>query len=155
MYTFGVTTSRCSLCYALLSTNINTTSSSISYSSSNRRHGNRCSLASIERLISSSRKLQKLWEKNQNGIINNRSICSRCCDTIRQIEQIKNHIEQLNKEQHIFMNKIEHNLYKRALILQGQRQRLNSSMPFSFSHQVIHLLFLCLIKIFSLANPFK
>jgi hypothetical protein len=32
MYTFGVTTSRCSLCYALLSTNTNPSRSTIGYS---------------------------------------------------------------------------------------------------------------------------
>ncbi|CAF5039915.1 unnamed protein product, partial [Rotaria sp. Silwood1] len=138
MYTYGVTTSRCSLCYALLYTT--TTSSTIGYSSSNRRHGNRCSIASIERLISSSKKLQNLWLKNQNRSINTRSICFRCCDTIRQIEQIKNHIEQLNNEQQLLMNKIEHNLYKRALILQGQRQqRSNDYSAFSIDHQQIPL----------------
>ncbi|CAF1014693.1 unnamed protein product [Adineta steineri] len=137
MYTFGITTSRCSLCYALLSTNISTNSSSIGYSSSNRRHGNRCSVASIERVLTSSKKFQKLWHKNDNGIINTRLICFRCCDTIRQIEQIQNHIEQLNNDQDILMNKIEHNLYKRSLILQGQRHRTNSTTPFIFNHQQI------------------
>ncbi len=145
MYTFNVTTSRCSLCYALLSTNTNTTNSTIGYGSSlNRRHGYRCSISSIERLISSSRKFQKLWHKNDNRIINNRSICYRCCDTIGQIEEIKNHIEQLNNEQQILMNKIEHNLYKRALVLQGQRQRTNYLMPFSLNHQVISSFLFCL-----------
>jgi hypothetical protein len=148
MYTFGVTTSRCSLCYALLSTNTNTPNSTIGYSSSNRRYGNRCSISSIERLISSSRKFQKLWEKNENGIINNRTICFRCCDTIRQIEQIKNHIEQLNHEQEILMNKVEHNLHKRALILQGQRQRTNCLIPFSLNHQVIYYYYYFLKIIF-------
>jgi hypothetical protein len=142
MYTFNITTSRCSLCYSLLSTNTNTTNSTIGYSSSlNRRHGYRCSISSIERLISSSRKFQKLWRKNNNEIINNRSICYRCNDTIGQIEQIKNHIEQLNNKQQILMNKIEHNLYKRALILQGQRQRTNYLIPFSLNHQVIYFFF--------------
>ena len=140
MYTFGVTTSRCSFCYGLLSTN--TTNSTIGYSSSNRRYGNRCSTGSIERVISSSRKVQKLWQKNENRMINNRSICFRCCDTIRQIEQIKNHIDQLNNEQQILMNKIEHHLFKRALILQGQKQRTtNSFIPFSLNHQVINYFF--------------
>lgn len=153
MYTFGITTSRCSLCYALLYTN--TTSSTIGYSSSNRRHGYRCSIASIERLISSSRKFQKLWRKNHNRMFNNRSICFRCCDTIRQIEQIKHHIEQLNDEQNILMNKIEHNLFKRALIIQGQKQRTNDFIPFSLNRQVnnrssiIYLSILCLFKNFS------
>ncbi|CAF2413876.1 unnamed protein product [Rotaria sp. Silwood2] len=138
MYTYGITTSRCSLCYALLYTN--TTGSTIGYSSSNRRHGNRCSISSIERLISSSKKFQKLWLKNQNRSINNRSICFRCCDTIRQIEQIKTHIEQLNSQQQILMNKIEHNLYKRALVLQGQKQqRTNDFLAFSINHQQIPL----------------
>jgi hypothetical protein len=141
MYTFNVTTSRCSLCYALLSTN--TTNSRISYysSSSNRRHGYRCPISSIGRLISSSRKFQKLWRRNNNGIINNRSICYRCCDTIGQIEQIKNHIEQLNNEQEILINKIQHNLSKRALIVQGQRQRTNYFLPFLLNHQVIYFFF--------------
>jgi hypothetical protein len=147
MYTFGVTTSRCSLCYALLSTNTNPSRSTIGYSSSNRRYGNRCSIASIERLISSSRKFQKLWHKNENGIINNRSICFRCRDTIRQIEQIKHHIEQLNSEKQILMNKIEHNLCKRALILQGQKQQTSCLMPFSLNHQVINYFFI--MKLFS------
>ncbi len=141
MYTFNVRTSRCSLCYALLSTN--TTNSTIrNYSSSvNRRHGSRCSISAIERLISSSRKFQKLWRQNDNGIINNRSICYRCCDTIGQLEQIKHQISQLNREQEILMNKIEHNLSKRALILQGQRQRTHHLIPFSFNHQVIVVFF--------------
>ena len=143
MYTFNITTSRCSLCYALLSPNIHVTNSSYS-SSSNRRRGYRCSISTIERLISSSKKFEKLWHKNDNGIINNRSICYRCCDTIEQIEQIKNHIEQLNNEQQILMNKIEHKLYKRALILQGQRHRTNY-----LNHQVIFCFILdFLIKIF-------
>jgi hypothetical protein len=132
MYTFSVTTSRCSVCYALLSTN-----SPIGYSSSKRRHGNRCSISSIERVIFSSRKVQRLWEKNANGMINNRSICFRCCDTIRQIEQVKINIQQLNNEQQILMTKIEHNLYKRALILQGQRQRTNYLIPSLLNHQVL------------------
>jgi hypothetical protein len=136
MYTFNITTSRCSLCYALLTTNPNPTSSTIEYSSSTRRHGNRCSISSIERLISSSTKFERLWHKNANGIINNCSICFRCCDKIRQIEQIKTNIEQLNNEKEILMNKIEHNLSKRALILQGQRQRTNIFINTSFNHQV-------------------
>ncbi|CAF1063215.1 unnamed protein product [Rotaria sordida] len=126
MYIFNTKTSRCSLCYALLSTNINTTSSTIGYSSSShRRYASRCSISSIERLISSSIKFEHLWRKNENGLINNRSICIRCCDTIRQIEQIQNDIEQLNNDKQILMNKIKHNLSKRAHILQGQRQRTN------------------------------
>lgn len=141
MYTVGITTSRCSLCYALLYTN--TTSSSIGYSSSNRRHGNRCSITSIERLISSSKKVQKLWLKNHNRTINNRSICVRCSETIRQIEQLKDHIEQLSNERQILMDKIEHNLYKRALILQGQKQRTNNFTPLLFNHQVFYLFFRC------------
>jgi hypothetical protein len=148
MYTFNITkTSRCTLCYALLSPNTNTTNSTIGYSSStNRRHGYRCSISSIERLISSSRKFQKLWHKNENEIFNHRSICYRCCDTIGQIEQIKNHIEQLNNEQQVLMHKIEHNLFKRAQILQGQRQRMNHIIPFSFNHQVISFIFLSFIQ---------
>lgn len=143
MYTFNITSSRCSICYALLSTNTNRTNSSTGYtsssssSSSNRRHGYRCSISSIERLILSSRKFQKLWQKNENGIIHNRSICCRCCDTISQIEQIKNHIEQLHNDQKILINKIEHHLTKRALILQGQqKQRINDFNPFSLNHRV-------------------
>ncbi|CAF3513072.1 unnamed protein product [Rotaria socialis] len=135
MHTFGVTTSRCSLCYALLYTH--TTSSTLGYSSSNRRYGNRCSIASIERLISSSKKFQNLWLKNHNGTINNRAICFRCCETIRQIEQIKDHIEKLDSEQKILMNKIERSLYKRALIFQGQKQHKNDFIPFSFNHRQI------------------
>ncbi|CAF3357448.1 unnamed protein product [Rotaria sp. Silwood1] len=125
MYIFNTKTSRCSLCYALLSTSTNTTSSTIGYSTSNRRYASRCSISSIDRLISSSIKFQRLWRKNENGIINNRSICFRCCDTIRQIEQIQNDIEQLNNDKQILMNKIKHNLSKRAHILQGQQQRTN------------------------------
>ena len=139
MYTYGLTSSRCSLCYALLSTNTNTTTSStITYSSSHRRHASRCSLGSIERLISSSRKLERLWRKNDNGIVNHRSICSRCSETIQQIEQIQTDIEQLNREQQMLMNKIEHHLQKRALILQGQRQRTQHLPSSFFHHQVCH-----------------
>ena len=141
MYIFNTKSSRCSLCYALLSTNTNPTNSSIgSYSSAtNRRYANRCSISSIERLISSSVKFERLWRKNENGLINHRSICFRCCDTIRQIEQIQTNIEQLNNDKEQLMNKIQHNLFKRALILQGQRQRTNS---FLTNHQVMN--FLCL-----------
>jgi hypothetical protein len=81
-------------------------------------------------------KFERLWRKNENGIINNRSICFRCCDTIRQIEQIQINIDQLNNDKQILMNKIEHNLSKRALILQGQRQRTNN---FLFNNQVFHI----------------
>ncbi|CAF0787212.1 unnamed protein product [Adineta ricciae] len=130
MYTYTVPPNRCSLCYALLST----TQSSNGYSSSHPRHGQRCSAASIERLISSSKRLEKLWQKNGNEMVNSRLICFRCCESIRQIEQIHNQLERLNHEQHALMNKIEHNLYKRALILQGQRQRANL---FAFNHQQI------------------
>ena len=63
--------------------------------------GYRCSISSIERLISSSRNWKTYGEKTDNGIINHRSICYRCCDTIGQIEQIQNHIEQLNNEEQI------------------------------------------------------
>ena len=141
MYTHGLTTSRCSLCYALLSTNINaTTSSTITYSLSPRRHASRCSPASVERLISSSRKLQRLWRKNDNGIVNHRSICSRCSETIQQIEQIQTNIEQLNHEHQMLLNKIEHHLQKRALILQGQRQRTHSH-PSSFLHHQVCIRF--------------
>jgi len=142
MYIFNTKTSRCSLCYALLSPNTTASSSSIGYSlsspssSSNRRYASRCSIPSIERLISSSIKFERLWRKNEHGIINNRSICFRCCDTIRQIEQIQINIDQLNNDKQILMNKIEHNLSKRALILQGQRQRTNN---FLFNHQVFHI----------------
>jgi hypothetical protein len=123
MYIFNTKISRCSLCYALLTNNPTANSSAISYSSSasNRRYANRCSISSIERLISSSMKFERLWHKNENGLINNRSICFRCCDTIRQIEQIQTNIKQLNNDKQILINKIEHNLSKRALILQGQR----------------------------------
>ena len=137
MYTHGLTTSRCSLCYALLTTNTNaTTSSTITYSLSHRRHASRCSPASIERLISSSRKLQRLWRKNDNGIVNHRSICSRCSETIQQIEQIQTNIEQLNHEHQMLLNKIEHHLQKRALILQGQRQRTHPHSSSFLHHQV-------------------
>jgi hypothetical protein len=78
-------------------------------------------------------KFERLWHKNENGLINNRSICFRCCDTVRQIEQIQTNIKQLNDEKEILMNKIEHNLSKRALILQGQRHRTNH---FLINHQV-------------------
>lgn len=135
MYIFNTKISRCSLCYALLTNNPTANSSAISYSSSasNRRYANRCSISSIERLISSSMKFERLWHKNENGLINNRSICFRCCDTIRQIEQIQTNIKQLNNDKQILINKIEHNLSKRALILQGQRQRTNH---FLTNHQV-------------------
>lgn len=136
MYTYGITTSRCLLCYSLLSTNINPISSTINYSSSNRRHASRCSISSIEKLISSTKKFRKLWRKNENGTINYRSICCRCSDTIRQIEQIKINLEQLNHEHDLLMNKIEHYLHKRALIIQGQRQR-NPQLSSSFFHQVV------------------
>ena len=143
MYTHGSTTSRCSLCYALLSTNNSPTSSSISFSSlsssisSNRRHASRSSVASIEKLISSSRKFQNLWRKNENGTVNHRSICSRCCDTVQKIEQIKINIEQLNNEHDMLLSRIEHFLEKRALILQAQRQR-NHHLPSSvYHHQVL------------------
>jgi hypothetical protein len=138
MYIFNTKSTRCSLCYALLSPNTTASSSSIGYSSSssNRRYASRCSIPSIERLISSSMKFERLWRKNENGIINNRSICFRCCDTIRQIEQIQINIDQLNNDKQILMNKIEHNLSKRALILQGQRQRTNN---FLFNNQVFHI----------------
>ncbi|CAF2117150.1 unnamed protein product [Rotaria magnacalcarata] len=134
MYIFNTKTSRCSLCYALLSTNTNPTSSTVTYSSSslNRRYATRCSISSIERLISSSIKFERLWRKNENGVINNRSICFRCCGTIRQIEQIQNDIEQLNNDKKLLMNKIKHNLSKRAHILQGQRHQNNN---FLTNHQ--------------------
>jgi hypothetical protein len=100
-------------------------------------------------------KFERLWHKNENGIINNRSICFRCCDTIRQIEQIQTNIEQLNNDKQILMDKIEHNLSKRALILQGQRQRTNNFLP---NYQVffIYLInFVLYLKILSLANPIR
>ena len=136
MYIFNPKTSRCSLCYALLFNNSTTNCSTISYPSliSNRRNTRRCSISSIERLISSSMKFERLWQKNGHHFINNRSICFRCCDTIRQIEQIQTDMEQLNNEKEILLNKIEHNLSKRALILQGQRHRTNQLTP---NHQVI------------------
>ncbi len=134
MYIFNTKTSRCSLCYALLSSNTHTTG--YSPSSSNKRYASRCSISSIERLISSSIKFERLWRQNEHGIINNRSICFRCCDTIRQMEQIQIDIEQLNNDKQILMNKIEHNLFKRALILQGQRQRTNILLN---NHQVFFI----------------
>jgi len=136
MYTYTMPTSRCSFCYALLSTTTTAATSSstiLSSSSFHRRHATRSSIGSIERLISSSRKFQRLWRKNENGLINHRTICHRCCETIRQIEQIKNNIEQLNHERDLLMNKIEHHLQKRASILQGQRKRQNVDLPFSSS----------------------
>ena len=136
MYIFNTKRSRCSLCYALLSTNIITNSATVGYSSSNRRHSSRCSTSSIERLISSSIKFQRLWRRNENGIINNRMVCFRCCETIRQFEHIQNDIEQLQNDKQILMNKIEHNLSKRALILQGQRQRTNILLS---HHQVFSI----------------
>lgn len=142
MYIFNTKTSRCSLCYALLSTHNNGTSSTIAgYSSTssalNRRYVGRCSAASIERLISSSIKLEHLWRKNENGLINNRTVCFRCCDTIRQIEQIQNDMEQLTNDKELLMNKIEHSLSKRAHILQGLHQRSNN---FLTNHHVCSLL---------------
>jgi hypothetical protein len=134
MYIFNTKTSRCTLCYSLLSPNITLPNSTIGcYSSPNRRYANRCSISSIERLLSSSNKFERLWRQNGNGLINNRTICFRCCDTIRQIEQIQNNIDQFNNDKQILINKIEHNLSKRALILQGQRQRTNH---FFINHQV-------------------
>ena len=132
-------TSRCSLCYALLSPSSNTTNSTIGYSSStNRRHSFHCSTSSIERLISSSKKLEKLWLKNENKKFHFRSICYRCCDTFGQIEQIQNHIEQLNHEQEMLIDKLQHHLSKRAQILRGQRQRMPQFPPLmTFNRQVI------------------
>ena len=135
MYTFGVTPSRCSLCYALLYTT--TTSSTISSSSLNKRYGSRCSKVSIERIIFSSRKFRRLWNKNDNRIIHSCLICFQCRDTMRQIEQIKSHIEQLHNQRQMLLNKLEHNLYKRALILQGKRKRKNYFIPLFINHQVI------------------
>ncbi|CAF0752452.1 unnamed protein product [Adineta steineri] len=124
MYIFNTKTSRCSLCYALLSAHTHTSSSTIGYSpSSNKRYTSRCSISSIERLISSSNKFERLWRQNENSLISNRSICFRCCDSIRQLEQIQIDIQRLNNDKQILMNKIEHNLSKRALILQGQRHQ--------------------------------
>ena len=58
------------------------------------------------------------------------------------------------------MHKIEHNLSKRAQILQGQRQRSESFIPFSLNHQVIFPLerifwgfLMQSLLFFSLANP--
>ncbi len=159
MYTFNGRASRCSLCYALLSPHTNTTNNSpIAYSSStNRRHAYRCSISSLERLISSSRQFEKLWQKNENGIRHHRSICYRCSDMIGQVEQIKNNIEQLNHEQQVLINKLEHHLSKRALILQGQRQRTNDSIPFSFNHQVMNLFqaVMCLNKTLFVSSKFR
>ena len=127
------TTSRCSLCYALLSPSTNPPNSTIA---STRRHAFHCSTSSIERLISSSKKLEKLWQKNENKKFHFRSICYRCCDTIGQIEQIQNHIEQLNHEQQMLIEKLEHHLSKRAQILRGQRQRIPHFTPLTFNRQV-------------------
>jgi hypothetical protein len=52
------------------------------------------------------------------------------------MEQIQIDIEQLNNDKQILMNKIEHNLFKRALILQGQRQRTNILLN---NHQVFFI----------------
>ena len=159
MYIFNNTkTNRCSLCYSLLSPNTTSSCPAIgcysSPSSSNKRYPNRCSISSIERLISSSTKFEQLWRQNGNSSINNRTICFRCCDAIRQIEQIQNNIDQFNNDKQILMNKIEHNLSKRALILQGQRQRTNH---FFINHQVFVFILLNfgLQKIFYLANPHR
>lgn len=142
MYTYGITSNRCSLCYALLSANTKPTSSTISYSSSvSRRHANRSMTQSLEKLISSSRKFQNLWRKNENGLVNHRSICYRCCDTVEKIEDIKSNIEKLNIQQDTLVNKIEHYLHKRALILQAQRQRTNSFSSSIYQHQVLIILF--------------
>ena len=142
------TTSRCSLCYALLSPSSNTTNSTISYPSlTNRRQSFHCSPSSIERLISSSKKLEKLWQKNDNKHVHFRSICYRCCDTIGQIEQIQNQIEQLSDEERILIEKLEHHLTKRAQILRGQRQRIPHFTPLIFNRQVIsEMILLILIK---------
>ena len=78
-------------------------------------------------------KFERLWHKNEHELMGNRSICFRCCDTIGQIERIQTNIKQLSEEKEILMNKIEHQLSKRALILQGQRQRTNH---FLINHQV-------------------
>lgn len=134
MYTFNNKKSRCSLCYALLSPHPSTNSSSITYPSrANRRYSNRCSISAIERLISSSMKFERLWRQNGNDCFNHRSICFRCTDTIQQIEQIQTDIDQLNQNKQILLNKVEHNLSKRALILQGQRRQTN---PLLTNHQV-------------------
>ena len=135
MYIFNTKRSRCSLCYALLTNNPPGHSPTINYSSStsNRRYASRCSISSIERLISSSMKFERLWHKNEHELITNRSICFRCCDTIGQIERIQTNIKQLNDEKELLINKLEHQLSKRAFILQGQRQRTNH---FLINHQV-------------------
>ena len=137
MYIFGPTTRRCSLCYALLFTHTHTTNATLSYSSSNRRHASRCSISSIQRLISSSTKFQRLWRQNQNGIFKNPPMCFRCCTALRQVDQIKTDIEQLDHEKQLLMKRIEHNLSKRALILQAQRRRTNPCLTPPFIYQVI------------------
>ena len=78
-------------------------------------------------------KFERLWQKNGHNLIDHRSICFRCSDTIGQIEQLQTDMDQLDHEKQILINKIEHHLSKRALILQGQRQRTN---PFTPNHQV-------------------
>ena len=141
MYIFGPTTRRCSLCYALLFTHTHTTSATLSYSSSNRRHASRCSISSIQRLISSSTKFQRLWRQNQNGIFKNPPMCFRCCNALRQVDQIKIDIEQLDHEKQLLMKRIEHNLSKRALILQAQRRRTSPCLTPPFIYQVIRQCF--------------
>ena len=130
MYIFNKKANRCALCYALLSTNPHTTG----YSSLTRRCASRCPVASLERLISSSHKLEQLWHENEHGLINSRSICFRCCETIRQLEQVRTDMEQLDHDKQVLLKKIEHSLSKRALIIQGQRQRMNGH---NNNHQVI------------------
>ncbi|CAF0916838.1 unnamed protein product [Adineta ricciae] len=121
MYIFNKKANRCALCYALLSTNPRNTG----YSSLTRRCASRCPVASLERLISSSHKFEQLWHENEHGLINSRSICFRCCETIRQLEQVRTDMEQLDHDKQVLLKKIEHSLSKRALIVQGQRQRMN------------------------------
>jgi hypothetical protein len=142
MYTLSPTASRCSLCYALLSLPLNTTNSTIRYSSLTRRHVRRCSMSSIERLISSSTKFRRLWHQNEYDIAKSLRTCDRCYQSIQQIEQVKTNIEQLNRERDILMNKIEHNLFKRALIVQARRQQSNNVLPALNSYQV-HFIDLC------------
>jgi len=140
MYIYNNKKNRCCLCYALLSSQISSTNSTIGYSSraNGGRYANRCcSISSFERLISSSIKFERLWRQNENDYFNSRSICFRCSNTIQQIEQIQTNMDQLNHEKQILMNKIEHHLSKRALILQGQRRQTNHCF---INHQVANFL---------------
>ena len=114
------TSNRCSFCFALLSIYSNPTLRSFS---TQRRHvARRCPMTSIERLVSSSRKMQRLWDQNEPELMKNVLICERCCHAIQQLETIQTNMEELNQERQILLNKIEHNLYKRALIVQARQQ---------------------------------